>query len=76
LEQRPGAFIFAGQAMPDAASPHSQGLHTPGYDFNDALIPLAVEYFADLAETRLALSGRQSDEIAERLRAEAAHVAA
>jgi hippurate hydrolase len=54
LEQRPGAFIFAGQAMPDPASPHSQGLHTPGYDFNDALIPLAVEYFAELAETRLA----------------------
>jgi hippurate hydrolase len=52
LEQRPGAFIFLGQAAGGPDSPHSQGVHTSRYDFNDAVIPLAVEYFAELAETR------------------------
>jgi len=55
LERRPGSFIFVGQGdAEDPSSPHSQGLHTPGYDFNDAINPLVVEYFAELAETRLA----------------------
>ena len=55
LERRPGSFIFVGQGdATDPASPHSPGLHTPGYDFNDAINPLVVEYFAELAETRLA----------------------
>jgi hippurate hydrolase len=54
LEQRPGAFIFAGQGAGDADAAHKQGLHTPRYDFNDDLIPIAVEYFAEIAETRLA----------------------
>jgi hippurate hydrolase len=51
--QRPGAFMAIGQAEPDAASPHSQGVHTPAYDFNDAIIPTAASYFAELAERRL-----------------------
>ena len=55
LEQRPGAFMFVGQGEGDRASVHSQGLHTSRFDFNDAVIPLAVEYFADLAETRGAM---------------------
>ena len=56
LELRPGCFIFAGQGEADRASSHSQGLHTPRYEFNDAIIAQVVEYFADLAETRT--SGR------------------
>jgi hippurate hydrolase len=55
LEHRPGAFIILGQALPDPTSPCSQGLHSPHYDFNDAILPLATEYFADLAESRLPL---------------------
>jgi len=55
LEKRPGAFVFVGQGEGDRASVHSQGLHTSRFDFNDAVIPLAVEYFADLAETRGAM---------------------
>ncbi len=54
LEKRPGCFIALGQAEADPSSPHSQGVHTTKYDFNDAIIPIAVEYFAELAETRLA----------------------
>jgi amidohydrolase len=53
LLERPGAFIFLGQAEPDPASPHNAGVHSPQYDFNDAILPIAAEYFAELAERRL-----------------------
>ena len=53
LEVRPGAFMGIGQAEKDSTSPHNQGLHTPQYDFNDAILPLATGYFAELAERRL-----------------------
>jgi len=53
LQVRPGAFMAIGQAEPDAASPHNFSLHSPRYDFNDAIIPLAASYFAELAEKRL-----------------------
>ena len=53
LQLRPGAFIALGQAELDAASPHNAGLHSPQYDFNDAIIPIAANYFAELAERRL-----------------------
>ena len=47
LEARPGAFIFIGNG--DTA-----GLHNPGYDFNDEVIPHGVSYWVRLAETALA----------------------
>jgi len=53
LEVRPGAFMAIGQAEPDPKSPHSATVHSPFYDFNDAIIPAATEYFAELAERRL-----------------------
>ncbi len=56
LDRIPGAFVFVGQAGLSADSPNSQGLHTPRYDFNDEIIPIVVEYFAELAETRLPLT--------------------
>jgi hippurate hydrolase len=46
LLARPGAFIFAGNGP-------SAGLHHPEYDFNDALIPYGVSYWAKLVETAL-----------------------
>jgi hippurate hydrolase len=45
LESRPGAFIFIGNG--DTA-----GLHTPGYDFNDAIIPVGASYWVQLVESR------------------------
>jgi hippurate hydrolase len=44
LEARPGAFIFlgAGEGMTD--------VHNPGYDFNDAILPIGASYFARLVE--------------------------
>ncbi|WP_306141907.1 M20 aminoacylase family protein [Roseibium sp. MMSF_3412] len=46
LEERPGAFIFAGNG--DTA-----GLHHPEYDFNDDLIPVGCSYWVKLVETAL-----------------------
>ena len=53
LEVRPGAFIAIGQTEQDAGSPHNYTVHSPRYDFNDAILPIATEYFAELAERRL-----------------------
>jgi amidohydrolase len=55
LQVRPGAFIAVGQAEPNPTSPHNFNLHSPQYDFNDAIIPIAATYFAELAERRLPL---------------------
>jgi hippurate hydrolase len=55
LEKRPGAFMVIGQGEPDPLSPHNRGLHNPQYDFNDAILPAAASYFAELAERRLAI---------------------
>lgn len=52
---RPGAYIWVGQGEPDPASPHSQGLHTPRYDFNDEIIPTGIAYFARLVEKSMPL---------------------
>lgn len=53
LQVRPGAFIAIGQAEQNSSSPHNAGLHSPQYDFNDAILPIAATYFAELAERRL-----------------------
>ena len=48
LEARPGAFMFIGGSK--GASP---GLHTPHFDFNDAIIPLGVAYWASIVDQEL-----------------------
>ena len=55
LRQKPGAFVFIGQGVPETGSPHNKGLHHPGYDFNDEIIPIGVSYFATLVEQTLPL---------------------
>lgn len=55
LKEKPGAYIFFGQGTKDAKSPHNQGLHSPFYDFNDELIPIASSYFTELVESALPL---------------------
>lgn len=47
LEQRPGAFVMLGNGATSA-------LHTPHYDFNDALLPLGIRYWATLVYQELA----------------------
>jgi amidohydrolase len=46
LRRRPGAFIMLGNGF-------GPGLHNPGYNFNDAAIPLGVSYWVRLAETAM-----------------------
>ena len=50
LQAVPGAYIWLGQAsvFKNAA------LHTPGYDFNDEVLPIGAGLLASLAERRLA----------------------
>ncbi|MBR0656559.1 M20 aminoacylase family protein [Plastoroseomonas arctica] len=51
LEARPGAFMFIGGGTgEDGKSPN---LHTPQFDFNDAIIPLGVAYWASVVEQEL-----------------------
>jgi amidohydrolase len=46
LEARPGALVFVGNG--DTA-----GLHSPAYDFNDAVIPVGCSYWVRLVETAM-----------------------
>jgi len=46
LNKRPEAFIMIGNGI-------GPGLHNPGYNFNDAAIPLGVSYWVRLAETAM-----------------------
>jgi hippurate hydrolase len=49
LQEIPGAYIWLGQSSAAKAAP----LHTPGYDFNDEVLPLGAGLLATLAEARL-----------------------
>lgn len=56
LLEAPGCYVWMGQGEPDKKdSPHNQYLHNTGYDFNDDIIPIGVEYWARLAEAALPL---------------------
>jgi hippurate hydrolase len=55
LQVRPGAFIIIGQGEPNSANPCNFPLHSPFYDFNDKIIPLAAGYFAEIVPRRLPL---------------------
>ncbi len=50
LEHRPGAYIQLG----NGDTPGACGVHNPGYDFNDAALPVGASLFARLAERKLA----------------------
>ncbi|MGX9961995.1 M20 aminoacylase family protein [Roseomonas sp. F4] len=51
LEARPGAFMFLGGGSgPDGTSPN---LHTPHFDFNDAIIPMGVAYWVSVVDQEL-----------------------
>jgi len=55
LQERPGCYIFIGQAEENPQSNHNHMVHTPQYDFNDDIIPLGIEYWVKLVETSLPL---------------------
>jgi len=52
LNRSPGAYIRIG----NGDEPGACQVHHPGYDFNDAILPLGASLFARLAERKLARS--------------------
>jgi amidohydrolase len=49
LEKKPGAYIWIGNGSAD----NGGMLHSPHYDFNDAILPLGASYWVRLAESIL-----------------------
>ncbi len=49
LMERPGAFAWIG----NGPAPDGRGLHNPGYDYNDAVLPIAATYLAETAKQAL-----------------------
>ena len=47
----PGAFMRIGNGVADDGS--FKGLHTPGYDFNDAILPYGISYWVSVVEQEL-----------------------
>ncbi len=54
LQKKPGVYIALGQADAD----HNEGLHSPRYDFNDAVIPHGIKYWVTLAKEALPLNAK------------------
>ncbi|KGM32004.1 M20 aminoacylase family protein [Inquilinus limosus] len=55
LEQRPGAFIMIGNGVNPDGSYHY--VHTPHYDFNDAILALGSTYWVTLVRQELGVEG-------------------
>jgi amidohydrolase len=49
LEHRPGAFVWIGNGPAD----DGRGLHNSSYDYNDAILPAAAGYLANVAKRAL-----------------------
>jgi hippurate hydrolase len=49
LQAKPGAYVWIGNGPGEGGCM----LHNPGYDFNDAILPLGATYWVRLAETFL-----------------------
>jgi hippurate hydrolase len=49
LQERPGAFVWIG----NGSSAGGCELHNSNYDFNDAILPAAAEYLANVAKRAL-----------------------
>ena len=52
MEQRPGAMILIGNGVNPDGSTHQ--VHTPHYNFNDAIIPHGVAFWAQIVQQELA----------------------
>jgi len=49
LNEKPGAYIWLGNGPAE----NGRNLHSPRYDFNDAILPVGVEYWVKLARRAL-----------------------
>ena len=60
LQQRPGAYLWLGQARAEPGPDGERPLHHPCYDFNDEALPLGVRWFCAVAARALpSTSGRR-----------------
>ena len=57
LEQCPGSYLIVGNGVSDTHGTGGCMVHNPGYDFNDACLPLASTYWVKLTERFLAREG-------------------
>ncbi|MCR0982408.1 M20 aminoacylase family protein [Roseomonas populi] len=55
LQECPGAFMLVGNGVAEDGSFHH--VHTPKYDFNDALIPVGAAYWVSLVHHALGSAG-------------------
>ena len=51
LQSRPGCYVWLGNGPAE----NGRNLHNPGYDFDDAILPVGAAYWVRLAETILGL---------------------
>ncbi|CAN5637220.1 M20 aminoacylase family protein [soil metagenome] len=54
LEKCPGSYLIIGNGVGDTHGSGGCMVHNPGYDFNDACLPLASTYWVKLAQRFLA----------------------
>ena len=52
LEARPGCYLWLGSGRTGS----DPGLHSPYFDFNDEIIPLGVDLWRSVVETKLAVA--------------------
>ncbi|MFI5447908.1 M20 aminoacylase family protein [Polaromonas sp. UC242_47] len=50
LEKCPGSYLIVGNGVGDTHGTGGCMVHNPGYDFNDACLPIAATYWVKLAE--------------------------
>ena len=49
LQEKPGAYVWIG----NGSAEHGRNLHSPRYDFNDAVMPVGVAYWVNVAQRAL-----------------------
>jgi hippurate hydrolase len=57
LEKCPGSYLIVGNGVGDTHGSGGCMVHNPGYDFNDACLPIAATYWVKLAESLLSKHG-------------------
>ena len=57
LQRCPGAFMFIGNGVGTGPGGSTPALHTPAYDFNDAILPDGIAYWIGLARQELSWGG-------------------
>ena len=50
LQRKPGCYLLIGN---DGDGPGGCGLHNPGYDFNDGILPIGADFWVKLVESEM-----------------------